>query len=104
MSAANLIKEARLRVGLSQAALAARLDTSQPVIARWEAGDAVPSFDRVQQVLRVMGFDLPSGLVPYDDSDDSLIAQQLELAPAERLRSLLDMLEGEVVLAGARRV
>ncbi|KAA0099672.1 helix-turn-helix domain-containing protein [Mycolicibacterium sp. P1-18] len=35
---AQLIREARLRAGLTQAVLAQRAGIAQPAIARWEAG------------------------------------------------------------------
>lgn len=38
MQAARLIREARLKAGLSQAELAHRLHTKQSVVARWETG------------------------------------------------------------------
>ena len=54
----ELVREARTRAGLTQAELARRVGTSQPAIARIEAGRSQPSFDRVVELLRACGFDL----------------------------------------------
>ena len=39
----NKIKELRIEKGLSQQALANKLETSQANLSRWEKGDIVPS-------------------------------------------------------------
>lgn len=99
-----LVKEARLRAGLTQAGLAERLATTQPVIARWETGAAEPGFRTVVEAIRACGLDLEVALVPYDDSDRLHIAERLHRTPAERLGRALDMLEVERKLHAARRV
>ena len=52
MRAARLIRDARKRSGLSQAALAKYARTSQPAIARYEAGKATPSLATLERILR----------------------------------------------------
>src|SRR5216683_1860335 len=49
---AKLIRDARVSAGLSQTALAARAKTSQPAIARYEAGVAAPSVATLERILR----------------------------------------------------
>ncbi len=39
----NKIKELRIEKGLSQQALANKLETSQANLSRWEKGDIIPS-------------------------------------------------------------
>lgn len=90
-----LIKEARLRAGLTQAQLAGRLGTSQPVVARWETGSAEPGFQTVVRAIRACGLDLLVELVPYDDADLLHISRRLRLSPAQRLEQLQNMLEVE---------
>src|SRR2546428_299464 len=51
----QLIREARTRAGLSQAQLAARAKTSQPAIARYEAGTATPTLATLQRILSASG-------------------------------------------------
>ena len=63
----ELVREARTRAGLTQAELARRVSTSQPAIARIEAGRSQPSFDRVVALVRACGFDLDVGLAVIDE-------------------------------------
>lgn len=97
-----LVKEARLRAGLTQAELAARLDTKQPAIARWESGATEPSFRTVVGAVRACGLDLRVALCAREDSDGLAIAQQLARSPAGRLDANRAMLELEVLARDAR--
>jgi uncharacterized protein len=51
MNVSDLIRDARIRAKLSQAALADRAKTSQPAIARYEAGAASPSLSTLERIL-----------------------------------------------------
>ena len=51
MNVGELIRDARNRAKLSQAALAERAKTSQPAIARYEAGAATPSLSTLERIL-----------------------------------------------------
>lgn len=81
----DLIREARRRSGLTQAALAARAGTSQPGIARWESGRTAVSLDDVFRLVRACGFDLEVMLLPRDDSDISQAARLTGLTGQERV-------------------
>jgi transcriptional regulator with XRE-family HTH domain len=48
--AAQIIREARLKAGLTQAQLAERLGRERAQVARWETGGQEPSFDPDPQV------------------------------------------------------
>lgn len=85
MGGGELIREARLRAGLSQSDLADRAGTSQPGIARWESARTSPSLDDVRRLVRLCGFDLEVALVPYDGSDLAQAERLLELTPQERV-------------------
>jgi transcriptional regulator with XRE-family HTH domain len=89
MVSADLIKEARLRAGLTQAELGDRIGKPQSVIARWERGDVEPSLETLQRVIRGCGLDLNFHLSRYDDSNDLIIDHHLRMTPAERLADLL---------------
>jgi transcriptional regulator with XRE-family HTH domain len=65
----DLIREARRRVGWTQARLADAAGTAQPAIARLESGRTAVSFDDVIRMLRLMGLDLDVMLVERDASD-----------------------------------
>jgi len=81
----DLLREARLRAGLTQRELARRAQTSQPAIARWESGEVVPSFERLRELIRACGLELTIGLANYDDSYDEWILKALNVEPVERL-------------------
>jgi transcriptional regulator with XRE-family HTH domain len=87
---AALIKEARLRAGLSQQELAAKSGKDRTVIARWEQGVVAPSIDTLVELLRSCGFDIPLELVAYDPAPDERIAELQMLSPERRLDRLLE--------------
>lgn len=86
MISGDLLREARLRAGLTQRELARRSRTSQPAVARWESGEVVPSFERLRELVRACGLELTVGLATYDDSYDEWIVEALALTPRERVR------------------
>src|SRR5438445_13591364 len=61
MQVARLVREARQNARLSQAGLAARAKTSQPAIARYEAGTATPSLPTLERLLAACGSSLVLG-------------------------------------------
>lgn len=90
-----LIREARLRAGLTQRALAERLSTTQSVVGRWERGGSRPSLETVVAAVRACGLDLDVRLVPYEEADDGMIAYHLAMSTQGRLASLRSMLDFE---------
>jgi transcriptional regulator with XRE-family HTH domain len=80
-----LIREARLRAGLTQSELAARAGTAQSGIARWESGRTTPSLDDVRRLVRLCGLDLEVAIVPRDDSDITQAERLLDLSPQQRI-------------------
>jgi transcriptional regulator with XRE-family HTH domain len=87
MSGAELLRRARRQAGLTQAALAARAGTTQAAIARMERPDANPRLATLDRALRATGHTLELGARPRDGNvDETLIAANLRLTPAERLR------------------
>jgi transcriptional regulator with XRE-family HTH domain len=55
MDAATLLREARLRAGLSQAQLAERSGTSQATLCAYERGTKTPSASTLERVLAAAG-------------------------------------------------
>lgn len=55
MEIAFAIAEARHRAKLSQAELAARIGSSQAMVARWERGTVMPSTKSLQRVAEATG-------------------------------------------------
>ena len=84
-----LIREARLRSGLTQAELATRLGTQQSVVARWETGAREPTLATVGRVVRAAGLELSVSITKADDDHDRLIGDALDRSPAERIDDLL---------------
>jgi transcriptional regulator with XRE-family HTH domain len=81
----DLLKQARLRAGLTQRELAMRAKTSQSAIARWESGAVAPSFERLRELIRACDLELTYGLANYDDSYVPDIVDNLRVSPAERI-------------------
>jgi transcriptional regulator with XRE-family HTH domain len=108
MTPAALVRDARRSAGLTQAQLAERLGTTQPVIARLERPDANPTFETVQRALDAAGFEIElratqRSVLP--EVDESQILERLRLSPAERLRSFEAAHRNiNAMLAVARRV
>ncbi|SRR5581483_1932985 len=92
---ADLIREARLRAGLTQAELSERSGTQRSVIARWEQGTVSPTFDNMLQVIEACGFELPLMLVPRDSSLDQQLDKNRQLSPERRAQQLLAKLDRE---------
>jgi hypothetical protein len=89
VKSATLLREARLRSGLSQEQLAERIGKTRPQIARWEAGAVAPSLDTLLDVVRACGFDLSLELEPLAPADDESLAQLQQLSPESRLERML---------------
>jgi len=89
MISGDLIKEARLRAGLTQTELGARLRKAQSVIARWERDDVSPSLETVREVVRACGLELTFFMSKFDDSNVTIIDQHLRMTPAERFADLM---------------
>ena len=90
-----LIREARLRAGMSQQELAKVSGKDRTVIARWEQGLVAPSIDTLVELVRACGFDVPIELVPYDSGPDERIAEIQMLSPERRVDRLLGKRERE---------
>jgi transcriptional regulator with XRE-family HTH domain len=97
VTSAQIIREARLRAGLTQAELADRLGRDRAQVARWEIGRQEPSFDNLRSVVEACGFVLNVEIGERDN--DPALDEQLERAlleaPAQRVQSLLDRLSGD---------
>ncbi len=103
MNGGRIIRRARRRRGLSQAELAARLGTKQPVVARWESGARVPSLETVSRAVSACGLGLDVAVVQPDPGEDAALLEWARLSPAERLRRNQQMLATEEWAHRARR-
>jgi transcriptional regulator with XRE-family HTH domain len=86
-----LIREARLRAGLSQDELGQRVGRDRAQIARWERDAVAPSFDTLRQIVRACGLDLALSLAPIvvDEAAETRLRANLRLSPQERVEQAL---------------
>lgn len=105
MKAPALIREARLRAGLTQAQLARKLQTTQSVVARWESGVRSPSLETIERIARACDLDVSLFLVPHDDHDLGLARRAKKMRPGKRIEYLVDA-ERKIndQVTGAKRV
>ncbi|MDQ3873994.1 MAG: helix-turn-helix domain-containing protein [Actinomycetota bacterium] len=85
MISADLLREARLRAGLSQAELGRRAGKPQSAIARWERGEVRPSLETLRDLIRACGLELTFRFANYDDSYVPFIERYLDMPPGKRL-------------------
>jgi transcriptional regulator with XRE-family HTH domain len=78
MNGATVLTKARKRAGLTQAELARRAGTSQPVISAYEHGRRDPSIETLRRLVRAAGAELALGVgarreqelpAPSDDTE-----------------------------------
>lgn len=87
MVSADLLREARLRAGLTQAELGRRAGKPASVISRWERGVVEPSLGTLRSLIRACGLELTFRLATYDDSYVEFIERYLDLSPQERIEA-----------------
>ena len=87
----RLLREARIRHGLSQERLAIRAGTTQSAISRIEQERGSPTVRTLQELLRLMGEDLVLGAEPRNTGIDvTLNRANLELTPSQRVERGLE--------------
>ena len=102
MIIASIVREARRRAGLSQAALAARAGVPKSTVGRIESGARTPSVDLVERLVRAAGLELTVSLSELDPGTDSMFERTLRRSPAQRLADATRA--GRFVLRGRREV
>ena len=95
VKSAALLREARLRSGLTQEALAERVGTNRPQIARWEAGAVAPSLDTLLDLIRACRFDLPLELSQLEPIADDQLTTLRQFSPERRVDRMLDAISGQ---------
>ena len=91
-TAAALLREARMRAGLSQRDLAKKAGTAQSVIARIERGQTSPTLETLERLLAAAGVELHASLAVKERDvrshmlDD--VPRILRLTPEQRLEEL----------------
>jgi transcriptional regulator with XRE-family HTH domain len=85
VDAGQILKETRLRAGLSQRRLAELAGVTQPTVARIEGGLIQPTFERLLELVRACDFDLDVRVVPLDEDAWTVAERGLAMTPDERL-------------------
>lgn len=87
----RLLREARLRHGLSQERLAIRAGTTQSAISRIEKERVSPTVQTLAELLRLLGEDLVLGAKDRETGIDlTLNRKNLEFTPEQRIERGLD--------------
>jgi transcriptional regulator with XRE-family HTH domain len=96
LTAAQIIREARLKAGLTQTQLAERLGRERAQIARWEIGGQEPSFENVVAVVEACGFALNVGIAERTDDPalDAELTESILEAPQQRVQALIERARG----------
>jgi transcriptional regulator with XRE-family HTH domain len=83
----DLLREARLRAGLTQVELGRRAGIARSQISRYEGGDVLPSLETLRRLIRACGLELGFRLYNADaeNHDATLIERTLRLTPEERV-------------------
>jgi transcriptional regulator with XRE-family HTH domain len=90
-TAADIIRVARLRAGLSIRELARRAGTSHATLSRYEHGTVQPSFTTVERIVGACGLELRVHLDAPDTTDADLAASFRALTPRQRLASIANV-------------
>ena len=80
MHGAAILSRARKRAGLTQAELARRAGTSQPVISAYEHGRRDPGIETLRRLVRAAGAELELGIGARDTPDLPPPADDVERA------------------------
>jgi transcriptional regulator with XRE-family HTH domain len=94
MLSGDIIRDARLRAGLSQTELGQRVGRDRTQIARWERHAVAPSLETLRELVQACGYDLSLRLEPLNRSDDAVLRAALMLSPQERLQRMLKQRSG----------
>ena len=97
----HLLREARLRPGLTQTQLAERAGKAASAISRWERAGAQPSLETLRQLVKAAGFELTAVLAPSDEHDLTLIRRSLRQTPQARLAEMVQAVRALESMAAA---
>ena len=89
----------RKKAGLSQEALATRLNISRQAVSRWETGEAVPDTEKIVQLSRL--FQVSTDYLLLDEIKEPLTGQNpagIQTGPAKEKRKYLRIYFGTCLL------
>jgi len=85
----SIIREARLRAGLSQQELGDAAGRDRTQIARWERDVVQPSFETLLEIVRAAGFDISVDLITYQRPQAETLKATFRLTPQQRFDRML---------------
>jgi len=106
MSAAQTVREARHRHGISQRSLAYRSRTSQTHISRIERGEVSPSVETLDRLLQALGEQLKLSAAPGPRGNATvaeLRADYERLTPGERIVQAAELSHALTTIAAGTR-
>ncbi len=86
----SIIREARLRAGMSQIELGEASGRDRTQIARWERDAVQPSFETLLEIVRACGFDISVDLIAYQPPPATAVKGLYQLTPQQRLDRMLE--------------
>jgi transcriptional regulator with XRE-family HTH domain len=95
MTAAQIIREARLKASLTQTELAVRLGRERAQVARWETGRQEPSFANLCAAVEACGLALKVEIAEREATPelDAELEKSVPEAPQQRVQALLEELD-----------
>ena len=102
-AAAGLVRTARARAGLTQAALAGLTGVTQQAISAYETGRKEPTLPTLQRMITAAGFEMRIRLEPLD-RDDETLEDFLNSLPAQGRADLDRARRDRAAAARPRRV
>lgn len=105
VAAGPILRRTRIASGLTQSELAARLDVTQPTVAKLESSQANPRISTLERALLATGRRLVLGVEPIEPAsvDETMLIENLSLTPAERLERFAGAYRGVRRLAPSVR-
>lgn len=103
MEASGLIREARIRAGLTQQQLARAAGTSQPTLAAYESGAKSPSVRTLDRIVRASGGSLDVKLRPAPVAHGQLLSDLRDHANEIRLAARRRRIRNVRVFGSAAR-
>ncbi|MEO5986927.1 MAG: helix-turn-helix transcriptional regulator [Candidatus Limnocylindria bacterium] len=94
MDAAQMVRSARRRAGMTQRELASAASVPQATVGRVEAGLVSPRANTLGRLLRAAGHEVWVDRRLGEGVDRSLIRDRLRMTPAERIRLAVEEARG----------
>jgi predicted transcriptional regulator len=93
---ARLLRQTRVKAGLSQRVLAERAGTAQSVIARIESGQTSPTWSTLERLLKAANYDVVAHTEPSVVVGSHMLGEVagiLRMTPEQRLQEVKNMSE-----------